>query len=311
MTGHPLEPGDFAERLLDHVPELSRLAALQVHIECNLDSTNLGPPQWASLAARVSEYREAVDGFVIIHGTDTMAYTAGALSFALRGLDKPVVLTGAQLPLVALRSDARPNLADAVQVAGMDLPEVMICFDGLLLRGCRAVKNDARSYRAFTTPGLAPLATLGIGVDVAMHVRRPTAPFHCDPRFDSGVGVVMVHPGLGPELFNSMLDSGRVRGLVLSALGVGNVPQTNPEVLRAITRLVDQGVRVVAVTQWGGSVDLQAYETGRVLADVGVINGGRMRVEAALPKLMHALATLSDADAQKAYITSDIAGEYA
>ena len=97
MTGHPLEPGDFAERLLDHVPELSRLAALQVHIECNLDSTNLGPAQWASLAARVSEYREAVDGFVIIHGTDTMAYTASALSFILKNLGKHVVVTGSQV----------------------------------------------------------------------------------------------------------------------------------------------------------------------------------------------------------------------
>ena len=311
MTGHPLQPGDFADRLLDHVPELSRLASIQVHIECNLDSTNLGPAQWAGLASRVSEYRDRVDGFVIIHGTDTMAYTAGALSYALRGLDKPVVLTGAQLPLVALRSDARPNLADAVQVAGMNLAEVMICFDGLLLRGCRSVKNDARSYRAFASPGVSPLATLGIGVDVAMHVRRPQVPFHCDPRFDPGVSVVMVHPGLGPEVFNSMLDSGRVRGVVLAALGVGNIPRTNPEVLRSITRLIERGVLVVAVTQWGGGVDLSAYDTGRALADIGVISGGRMRVEAALPKVMHALATCSDADAQKAYITTDIAGEYA
>src|SRR5262249_18662591 len=134
-----------------------------------------------------------------------MAFTAAALAFALPGLDRPVVLTGAQRPLVALRSDARRNLADAVELATHDIPEVGICFDGLLLRGTRAVKADARTYHAFESPGVEPLARLGLDVDVGAHVRRPAVPFRCDPRFDDRVAVVYVTPGLDPAWIEGLL----------------------------------------------------------------------------------------------------------
>lgn len=308
MIGNPLEPGDYAERLFERVPELGKIAELRTRIVCNRDSTDLGPEQWADLAVAVTECGDA-DGVVIVHGTDTMAYTAAALAFALEGLDRPVVLTGAQLPLASLRTDARRNLQDAVTIATLPIPEVAICFDGLLLRGCRAVKSDSAIYRAFASPGVPPLATMGTGVDVASHVRAPGRGLGCDPRFDPRVAVLYVAPGLAPDVIDRMIEGGEVRGLVLAALGVGNVPTVERALGPAIRRAVDAGVEVIAVTQWGGAVDLGAYKTGLALRDAGVIPGGRMRIEAAVPKLMAALARFEDRSARRAWLEQDVAGE--
>src|SRR5262249_17502793 len=148
MHGSPLSPGTYSQKLTERVPELSHLAELEIRIVCNLDSSDVGPEDWSTIARAVDEGRDGVGGVVILHGTDTMAFTASALAFALVNLDRPVVLTGAQRPLAAHRTDARRNLVDAVELATCDIPEVGICFDGLLLRGCRSVKSDARSYHA-------------------------------------------------------------------------------------------------------------------------------------------------------------------
>ena len=310
MTGHPLEPGDYAERLLERVPELAQLADLETRIVCNRDSTDLGPEQWTDIARAIASARDA-DGFVVIHGTDTMAYTAAALAFTLQGLDRPVVLTGAQVPLASLRTDARRNLQDAVTIATLPIPEVGICFDGLLLRGCRAVKNDARSYRAFASPGVPPLAIMGIGVDQGAHVRAPVGSFTCDPRFDPEVAVVYVAPGTSPEAVERMVLGSGVRGVVLAALGVGNVPTVERALAPTVRKATESGVEVVVVTQWGGSVDLGAYRTGLAVRDAGAIPGGKMRVEAAVPKLMHALAAFEDRSARRKWLMTDVAGEYA
>ena len=309
MSGRPLAPEDYAERLHDRVPELSEIAEIDTRIVCNLDSSNVGAAQWSQLATLIADRREEVDGVVIIHGTDTMAYTASALAFALRGIDRPVVLTGAQLPLASLRTDARRNLQDALTLATSSLPEVGICFDGLFLRGCRSVKNDARSYRAFASPGLPPLAQMGLAVDMAAHVRQPSEPFTCQPRFDEGIAVVYLHPGMARELLDRVIEDPGVRGVVLAAFGVGNIPTTDPGLVEAVRRAVTLEIDVVVVTQWGGEVDLGAYQTGRVLLDAGAIAGGRMRIEAAVPKLMHAIANIEDTTARRAWLRSNIAGE--
>src|SRR5262249_36204267 len=184
-----------------------------------------------------------------------MAFTAAALAFALPGLDRPVVLTGAQRPLVALRTDARRNLVDAVELATCDIPEVGICFDGLLLRGSRAVKADARSYHAFESPGVEPLARMGFDVNIGAHVRRPSGAFRCDPRFDSRVAVLYVTPGLEPATVAAILDSAAApHGIVLAAFGVGTVPAQSRALAPVIRRAVDGGVDVVVVTQRGGIV---------------------------------------------------------
>jgi L-asparaginase len=307
MTGSPLEPGAYAARLLDHVPELGRIAEIEPAIVCNLDSSDLGPAQWEELARTIAQERDRFDGFVIVHGTDTMAYTASALAFVLRGLDKPVILTGAQRPLAALRTDARRNLADAVELATCDIPEVSICFDGLLLRGCRAVKSDARHYRAFASPGVEPLARLGTDVDIGRHVRVPDRPFHCDPRFDPAVDVVWVVPGLDATRLAHRLAEPGLRGVVLGAFGVGTVPQQG--IAAVVEEAVARGLEVLVVTQWGGVVDLGAYRNSEVLLHAGAVPGGGMRLEAAVPKLMTALARFADRAERRQFLLEDLAGE--
>lgn len=308
MTGSPLHPGTSGSRLLDHVPELGDLATLDVRIVCNLDSSDLGPPQWQALARIIAAEREDWDGFVIVHGTDTMAYTASALAMTLRGLDRPVILTGAQRPLSVTRSDAQRNLVDAVAVATQSIPEVAICFDGLLFRGCRAVKGDARSYRAFASPGVPPLATLGTDIALGPHIRGVTSPFRCHPVFDPAVDVVYLLPQLAPKRLDRRLQDPSLRGVVLAAFGAGTLP--NNGLVDVVRRAVRRGIQVLVVTQWGGRTDLALYENSRALLETGATEGGAMRIPAAVPKLMHALSAFDDAEARRQYLQTDIAGEY-
>lgn len=309
MVGSPLEPGAYEAVLEQAIPEVRRLARVEAEIVCNLDSSDMGPPQWKALAERVAAARGEVEGVVIVHGTDTMAYTASALAFALEGLDLPVVLTGAQRPLLDVRTDARRNLQDAVEVATLDIPEVTICFDGLLFRGCRAVKSDAFNYRAFASPGVPPLARLGVDVAVEEHVRRPSGPFRCDPRFDPRVMVVQVAPGLDTGLLMRLVDDSPLRGLVLAAYGMGTAPQGDQALAPVVRRAVDNGIDVVVVSQRGGGIRLGTYRNAEALADAGAIGGGEMLVEAAVPKLMHALAAFDDRSERRAWLERNVAGE--
>jgi L-asparaginase len=306
----PLAPDAFGRELVAEVPELRRLAAVETRIVCNLDSSDMTPEIWSVLARAVGGARADFDGVVIVHGTDTMAYTAAALSFALVGLDRPVVLTGSQRPLGEVRTDARRNLVDAVDLATRDLPEVGICFDGQLLRGNRATKGDAWSYAAFASPGCAPLARLGLDVELGPHVRRPTVPFSCAPDFDARVAVAYATPAMDPGIIDALASAG-ARGIVLAAFGVGNVPLRPRSVVPALRACIDVGVTVLAVTQpRAGPVDLRKYESGAALAEIGVVPGGEMGLEAGVVKLMHALARHpADPAARAAYLASDVAGE--
>jgi L-asparaginase len=238
-----------------------------------------------------------------------MAYTAAALSFALGGLDRPVVLTGSQRPLGEIRTDARRNLVDAVDLATREIPEVGICFDGRLLRGNRATKGDAWSYGAFASPGCPPLARLGLDVEIGAHVRKPARPFSVDARFDARVVVYWVLPGLSPSTLHQVAEG--ARGVVLAAFGVGNVPTRVNALAPEVARLVERGVSVLVVTQArAGAVDFSLYESGVKLAEAGAISGGDLLLEAATVKLMHALAVHPDDDAARAkYLLEDVAGE--
>lgn len=317
MTGRrpaPLQPDTYGQALLQRVPELAELAHVDTRILCNLDSSDVGPDEWAALVDEIAGAREAYDGIVIIHGTDTMAYTASALSFALSGLDRPVVLTGSQRPLAAIRSDARRNLVDAVDLATRPIPEVGILFDGRLLRGNRATKGDAFAYAAFASPNCPPLARLGLDVEIAAHVRRPEGAFTADGRFDDRVAVCHAFPGMRPSLLARLVGSSAeegARGLVLAAFGVGNVPLRVRSVADEVRRLVEHGVTVLVVTQArAGAVDLGLYANGVALRDAGAIGGGDLTIEAAVTKLMHALAKFpKDAQARAAWLQRDVAGE--
>ena len=309
----PLSPDVYAQTLVERVPELAQLASIETKILYNMDSSDVGPDEWTKMATEVADARATHDGVVIIHGTDTMAYSAAALSFALAGLDRPVVFTGSQRPLAEVRSDARRNLVDAVDLARLDLPEVGIAFDGRLLRGNRARKGDAWSYGAFTSPACEPLARLGLDVVVAPHVRKPSQPFALDARFDPRVAVAWLTPGLDPAALERLGEG--MRGLVVAAFGVGNAPQRVGSTAKAVKRLVDRGVDVLVVTQsQSGTVDLSLYENGAALGEAGAIGGADMTIEAALVKLMHALGRFPGDDAamrraRREYLEQDIAGE--
>ena len=310
-----LQPDTYAHEIVSRVPELAALATIDTRILCNLDSSDVGPDEWSALADEVAAARAGHDGVVVIHGTDTMAYTAAALSFALVGLDKPVVLTGSQRPLGEIRSDARRNLVDAVDLATRDIPEVGVCFDGALLRGNRATKGDAWSYTAFASPNCPPLARLGLDVEIAPHVRRPAAAVRRRRALRRARGGGLRDAGDGPAHRRA---ARRGRGRRRRARrGAGGVRRGQRAVARRArwrrrcARLVDGGVTVAVVTQaHAGAVDLSLYANGVALRDAGAVAGGDMGIEAAVAKLMHALGRFPTTRAARAeYFARDVAGE--
>jgi L-asparaginase len=293
-AGYAPEPGYLAG-LLDALPELRRAADYTlVEHEPLLDSANFRPRDWLRIAREIVARAEDHDGFVVLHGTDTMAYTASALAFMLRGLGRPVVLTGSQIPLCELRTDARENLLTALLLAAADepIPEVGLYFGSRLLRGCRAVKVSAKGFDAFDSPNFPPLAVAGIDVDVAWElVRRDDGPVALPERLDAVVGALRLFPGLSAELVRNALRE-PLQGLVLEAFGAGNAPGDDPELLEAMAGASARGVVIVGITQClRGSVDLGAYATGSALARAGVVAGADLTLEAAVAKLVYLLST--------------------
>ena len=265
-----------------------RIAELETRILFTMDSGDMRPVDWIAIAREVhaASMDPAIDGVVIVHGTDTMAYTASALALLLGPLPKPVVFTGAQRPLVDARTDARENLIDAALVATLRVPEVTIAFASRALRGVRATKRDAWAFDAFDSPNCAPLVELGLGVEVAKHVRPPAALAPFDPRLDPRVLAVRVFPGIDPSLLLGAIRAG-VRGLVLEAYGTGNLPHLGGSLIPALEEARERGVPVLVVSQClRGFVDMGAYAGGAQAKDAGAISGGDMTVEAAIAKLM-------------------------
>jgi L-asparaginase len=258
------------------------------------------PHHWAEIGRAVHEALPRYDGAVIVHGTDTMAYTASALAFLLPGLDRPVVLTGSQRPLTEVRTDARTNLVDACLLATSKIPEVGIAFGSKLLRGCRATKLDAWGMSAFGSPCCPPLAELGVGVHLAPHILppRPLEPF--DGRIEPRVLAVRTFPGLDPKLLLGALAAG-VRGLVVEAFGTGNVPLSENSLIPVLDAARAIDVPVVIVSQSPrGAVDLGRYAGGAAAAKAGAIGAGDMTPEAALTKLMVTLGQAGSMGAVRA-----------
>jgi L-asparaginase len=310
-AGAPLTPDVYGRDLAVELPSLVRIADLETRILFSMDSGDLQPADWLAIAKEVHAAAEdpSIDGIVIVHGTDTMAYTASALGLLLGPIPKPVVLTGAQRPLTFARTDARENLIDAVLVATLPVPEVTIAFASRALRGVRATKRDAWAFDAFDSPNCPPLVELGLGVDVAKHVRPagPLAPF--DARLDPRVLAVRVFPGIDPSLVKGAVRAG-VRGLVLEAYGTGNLPHLGSSLIPALEEARARGVPVLVVSQClRGFVDMTAYAGGAQAKAAGAISGGDMTVEAAIAKLMIGLGRYSDPAALRAWLEDDVSGE--
>lgn len=305
--GPPLAPSPVAEDLIPFVRGLQEEVEVEGHLLFNLDSSDMGPAHWQRVAAAIAERIDRYDGFVVVHGTDTMAWTACALSYTLQGLDRPVVITGAQRPIAMVRTDASDNLVNSALCAAMDVPEVGIFFGRSLFRGNRATKTSIQSYDAFESPDLPPLVEMGLEVLTRTPARRPKGPFAPVFGFEGDVAVLDVVPGSAPRLLAASVAAG-AKGVVLRGFGSGNVPQQGWPA--AIREVVDAGVPVALRSQClRGTVDLGAYEGGRAALDAGAMATGSMTLEAATVKLMHLLAQGLDGDALRAAYGADLAGE--
>ncbi len=262
-----------------------------------IDSSNVSPELWVRLAGIIAERYGDYDGFVVLHGTDTMAYSASALSFMFDALAKPVVFTGSQIPIGVLRTDGRENLITAVEIAAAKdetghamVPEVCIYFQNKLLRANRTKKTSAEELNAFSSYNYPPLAEVG----VTIHYNRPfihrpeeDGRFAVDARIDTSVAVVKIFPGMTERVFRSMLSVEGVKGIVLETYGSGNAP-TCGWFLDALRGCIGRGVVVMNVTQcWSGKVNMAMYETGARLRQTGVVDGKDITTEAAITKMMH------------------------
>jgi L-asparaginase len=314
--GFAPRPGYLAEQLRA-LPELTHPdmpACEVVEYDPLLDSANMRPEDWLRIARDIAARAGEYDGFVVLHGTDTMAYTASALPFLLRGLGKPVVVTGSQVPLCELRSDARENLVTAVLVAArQQVREVCLCFGGRLLRGCRAVKVSADAFDAFESPNFPPLGSAGVQITVDPKLVRPAEPSQPawipPEQLAATVASLRLFPGISAQVVHNLLQP-PLQGLVVEAYGSGNVPAADADLLDAIAEATGRGVVVVACTQClHGTVNLGAYQTGAALERAGAVSGWDMTAEAALAKLFCLLSSGLDPASVRDLVGRDLCGE--
>lgn len=305
-----LAPAAVQENILTYVPELTRLAAIDFRAHLNMDSADLQPHHWQGMAELIFAHRNDYDGFVLIHGTDSLTHTAAALSFMLPDFPRPVILTGSQRPLAEIRSDARGNLIGAVELATLDIPEVCIFFGNHLLRGNRAVKISSTDYGAFVSPNYPELAHVGIEVALTGYHRQPggTPALHTD--IADAVLAFPFFPGLNPNYLAGLVES-ELRALVILGLGMGNVAVRERTFVTLVERLTAAGKVVVIGSQSHyGWVDLTRYSNGRILAEAGAVGSGDMTLPATLVKLMHLLGRHDgDAEAVRRVWFDPIAGE--
>jgi L-asparaginase len=291
-----LIPFDFAS-ILEHLPSLKnlQLEITVVSFETPIDSSNIQPEHWKVIGTIIYNNYQDNDGFVVLHGTDTMAYTASALSFMLEGLNKPIIFTGAQLPISEPRSDARENLITALDIAsarrdGIALvPEVCIYFDYELLRGNRSKKVESLRFDAFDSGNYPPLAYAGVKIDYNFSVIN--TPLQADElrlraKFDDNISILKLFPGISQGVVQAILNTNGLKAVILETYGSGNAP-TTPWLIEELKKAIERDIIIVNISQCPGGRVLQGrYETSKKLQQIGVISGADMTTEAALTKLM-------------------------
>lgn len=298
-----LRPFDF-NQILEEVPELSKFAyRIDTYtFDPLIDSSDVEPSLWVSLAGLIEDRYEEYDGFVILHGTDTMAYSASALSFMIEGLTKPVIFTGSQLPIGAPRTDGKENLISSVEIAAAKdsdgraiVPEVCICFDNVLMRGNRTTKINSDNFRAFRSENHPPLAEAGISIRYNRpHIIYPDD-WDAKPVFhkelDTRVSILKLHPGITPQVVRSILCSPDPRAVIIETYGAGNAP-SKEWFISLVEEAASMGKILLNVTQCiAGSVNMDIYATGKALKQAGVANGYDSTTESALAKLFHLMGS--------------------
>jgi len=296
------------------MPELSDPAAPNYTVfefDPLLDSSSMTPKDWETIAATVEKHYYDYDGFVVIHGTDTMAYTASALSYMLENLGKIVVVTGSQLPLLQAYSDARQNLVLSLLFAAhVDVPEVCVLFNNVLLRGCRAKKVDATSTTAFTSPNFPPLATIGTSITLnrQLFLKPPIRRFQCRRALKTKIVALHMVPGFDDGVIRAAASE--ADALILLLYGTGNAPSERKEFIDILKTAIDSGTVVVAVSQCDrGSVNLNKYKVGSVLHNIGVLPAGDMTIEATSTKLAYLMGMGMTGRDLKGAFNSSLRGE--
>lgn len=290
-----LKAFDF-DQLLDKIPELYLLdcGISTFSFEQPIDSSDMNPEYWVYIAEIIEKNYHNYDGFVILHGSDTMSYTASALSFMLRNLSKPVILTGSQLPIGDLRTDAKENLITAIQIASLredDQPainEVCLYFEYKLYRGNRTTKISAEHFNAFISPNIRHLAESGVHLKInkTMLLKNNQEAFYVHKKLNPNVCVLKIFPGISRLVLESILRIPDLGGIVLETYGAGNAP-TEKWFIQSLENAIERGVKIVNVTQcWGGSVDMNKYENGIALKKIGVVSGHDITTESAITKMM-------------------------
>lgn len=311
-----LRPMDgFAERLHAALAEdAHRLPYFDVQsLEHPIDSAQLRPGDWSAIAAPLIAQWDAYDGFVILHGTDTLAWTASALSFLLMGTDKPVILTGAQIPWLQARSDALGNVHAALQFAAQrEIREVAVCFGRTLMRGNRCRKRASSDFDAFDSPNAPALARIGIDlqIDERALLSPPERDFRNPPLSTDTVELLTVHPGLSGRRIDALSADPAVRGLILLSYGVGNLPSDDATLSAALERAAERELVVLNLTQcWQGRVAQDTYASGAALSRLGVIDGADLTPEAAFAKLHYLLAVAHTPAQVRARLRQPLCGE--
>ncbi len=320
-TVQALRPFDFSQ-ILEEVPELGKFACrIDSHtFDPLIDSSDVEPSFWVELVGLIEEKYDEYDGFVILHGTDTMAYSASALSFMIEGLTKPVIFTGSQLPIGAPRTDGKENLISSVEIAsGKDseghalVPEVCICFDNVLIRGNRATKINSDNFRAFRSDNLPPLAEAGINIRYNTSLIRKPEAWDTRPIFhktlDTRVSILKIHPGITPIVVRNILCGEGARAVIIETYGAGNAP-SKEWFLSIVKEASAMGKILLNITQCqAGSVNMDIYATGKSLKEAGVINGHDSTTESALGKLFFLLGESQENEFVKARLGENLRGE--
>lgn len=278
-----------------------------------LDSSNVSIAEWNKIGKTIYDHYAQYDGFVVLHGTDTMSYTASALAFMLENLDKPVIFTGAQIPLCEIRSDGYSNIVTSVVIASENMVrEVCIYFDGKLIRGCRSTKISSDQFAAFASPNFGLLADVGITIMYRDQggLPDPKGTLRFTPFDEVPVGIIKMFPGIQIRLFESIMTE-QLKGVVLETFGAGNVPSgSTGEMIPIIQKAYNNGTLVVVCSQCvQGAVSLGTYETSKALRDIGAVTGKDMTTEAALTKLIYLFSRYDSIDQIREKMTENLRGE--